>query len=103
MLDAMTMSQYLGRGSVSRGRTTITKRLDMTVSVQPFLHDDYDKEAVIKGIENMQAALANVPNLTWIVPPPNVTASDYVNKLIVTANGRRSNHWMGMSITKQAL
>ena len=97
--DAMTMSQYLGRGSVSRGRTTITKRLDMTVSVQPFLHNDFDKEAVIKGIENLQAALSNVPNLTWIVPPPNVTASDYVNKLIVTANGRRSNHWMGKYTT----
>ncbi|KAJ9156097.1 Carbohydrate-binding module family 1 protein [Pleurostoma richardsiae] len=92
---AMTMSQYLGRGSQSRGRTTITKSLNMVVSTQPFLHNDFDKEAIIKGIENLQATLSNIPNLTWVNPPPGVSAADYVNKLVVTANGRRSNHWMG--------
>lgn len=89
------MSQYLGRGQVSRGRTTISKTLDMVVSTQPFFHDEGDKEAVIKGIENMQAALANIEGLQWIQPAANQTAADYVNSLLVTANARRSNHWMG--------
>lgn len=92
---AMTMSQYLGRGSQSRGRTTITKTLNMAVTTQPFLHNDGDKEVVIKGIEHMQASLAGVQGLQWVHPAPNQTATDYVNSLLVTANGRRSNHWMG--------
>lgn len=94
--DAMTISQYLGRGQVSRGRATISKTLDMVVSTQPFFHNDGDKEAVIKGIENLQAALSGVEGLEWIQPPANQTAEDYVNSLLVTANARTSNHWMGM-------
>ncbi|KAJ4396268.1 hypothetical protein N0V93_000487 [Gnomoniopsis smithogilvyi] len=92
---AMTMSQYLGRGQVSRGRATITSGLSMSVSTQPFFHDDGDKEAVIQGIKNLQTALANVTGLQWIRPAPNQTAEDYVDSLLVTANGRRANHWMG--------
>lgn len=89
------MSQYLGRGQVSRGRTTITSGLSMSVSTQPFFHDDGDKEAVIQGIKNLQAALANVTDLVWVRPEPEQTAEDYVDSLLVTANGRRANHWMG--------
>ncbi len=77
----MTMSQYLGRGTVSRGRMTITRRLDTFVALPPYLHDDLDKDAVIKGIESLQEALKNVPNLTWITPPPNMTVTDYVNSV----------------------
>jgi len=79
----MIMSQYLGRGSVSRGRMTITRRLDTFVSLPPYLHDDLDKEVVIKGLENLQEALKNVPNLTWITPPANQTAAQYVNSVRV--------------------
>lgn len=96
----MTMSQYLGRGQVSRGRTTIGADLSMTVSTQPFFHNDGDKEAVIQGIKNMQAALAGVEGLEWIRPLGNQTAEDYVDSLLVTANGRRANHWMGESTAK---
>lgn len=95
-IDAMTMSQYLGRGQVSRGRATITSGLSMSVSTQPFFHNDGDKEAVIQGIKNLQASLAGVKDLEWIRPLGNQTAEDYVNSLLVTANGRRANHWMGM-------
>lgn len=97
--DAMTMSQYLGRGQVSRGRTTITSGLSMSVSTQPFFHNDGDKEAVIQGIKNLQTALANVTGLQWIRPEPGQTAEDYVDSLLVTANGRRANHWMGKWIS----
>lgn len=92
------MSQYLGRGQVSRGRATISSGLSMSVSTQPFFHDDGDKQAVIQGIKNMRAALSSIEGLEWVVPLANQTAEDYVESLLVTANGRRSNHWMGESI-----
>lgn len=75
----MVMSQYLGRGAVSRGRMTITSALNTVVSTLPYLNDDEDVEAVIKGIENLQDALANVEDLVWLSPTANVTARDFVN------------------------
>lgn len=92
---AMTLSQYLGRGVVSRGRMTITPGLATAVSEHPYLHNDGDLEAVIKGIKNVQAALSVIPNLEWVLPPPNGTVESYVNSLIVSPSARRSNHWMG--------
>ncbi len=77
----MTITQYLGTGSVSRGRMTITRRLDTFVSTPPYLHDDFDKEAVVRGIENLLKTLSPVKNLTWIRPAPNVTVADYVNSV----------------------
>ncbi|CAI4217414.1 unnamed protein product [Parascedosporium putredinis] len=67
---AITMSQYLGRGAKSRGRMTIARNLNTAVTTVPYLQDSNDVEAVIKGIENLQAALANVANLTWTYPLP---------------------------------
>jgi len=75
----MMITQYLGTGSVSRGRMVITKQLNTFVSVAPYLHDDFDKEAVIRGIENIQKVLKNVANLTWITPTPNITVTQFVN------------------------
>ncbi len=77
----MTMSQYLGRGVVSRGRMTINQLLSTEVSLHPYLHNDFDKEAVIVGIKNIKAALSNIPNLTWIQPTANTTVEDFVNKV----------------------
>lgn len=81
MKASMTITQYLGTGSVSRGRMTITKQLNTRVSTPPYLHDDFDKEAVVRGIENLIANLSPIKNLTWIRPAPNVTAADYVNSV----------------------
>ena len=75
------MSQYLGRGSQSRGRMTITPRLDTVVSTPPYLHNEGDKQAVIDGIKNLQQALSKIDGLKWIVPSPNVTVEDFVNKV----------------------
>lgn len=72
------MSQYLGRGAVSRGRMTITSSLTTEVSEAPYLRDENDVEAVIKGIENLQAALSSVEGLEWAQPPANVTAREFV-------------------------
>jgi cellobiose dehydrogenase (acceptor) len=79
--DAMTLSQYLGRGVVSRGRMTITNTLETQVFLHPYLHDDFDKEAVIQGIKNVQAALNVIPNLTWVLPPPGTTVENFVNNV----------------------
>ncbi|KAF2841371.1 carbohydrate-binding module family 1 protein [Patellaria atrata CBS 101060] len=93
----MTISQYLGRGSTSRGRLTITPRLSMVVSDAPYLKTAGDKAAVIQGVANIQAALSKFPNLTFVYPAPNQTAEAYVNSIEVSSAKRRSNHWIGTS------
>ncbi len=75
---------------------TITRRLDTFVTLAPYLHDDFDKEAVIRGIENIQTTLSSIQNLTWITPTPNITVAAFVNSLPVTAAKRRANHWLGL-------
>lgn len=95
--DAMTMSQYLGRGATSRGRTTITDDLDMVVSTLPYLRDDEDVQAVIQGIKNLQEALGTVSNLTWTYPPPDQSVEDFVSSMVVAYANRRANHWIGRS------
>ncbi|KAI7785464.1 carbohydrate-binding module family 1 protein [Diaporthe eres] len=92
---AMTMSQYLGRGAVSRGRTTITSGLSMVVSTLPYLQDKNDVAAVIQGIKNLQASLKSVANLTWTYPDPSTSVEDFVNNMVVSYSNRRSNHWIG--------
>ena len=77
----MTLSQYLGRGSKSRGRMTITEGLDTVVSTLPWLHDQYDVEAIIQGIKNLQASLSSVKNLTWTYPNSTTTVEDFVNNV----------------------
>ena len=75
----MTLSQYLGRGVVSRGRMTITPGLDTNVFEHPYLHNAVDKEVVIQGIKNLQATLGVIPNITWVLPPANITVDAWVN------------------------
>ncbi|KAI0478626.1 fungal cellulose binding domain-containing protein [Xylariaceae sp. FL0804] len=94
---AMTMSQYLGRGSTSRGRMTITEDLTTVVSTLPYLHDPNDVQAVIQGIINLQNSLKTVANLTWTYPADNTTVEDFVNNMLVSYTNRRSNHWIGTS------
>ncbi|KAH6849701.1 hypothetical protein B0I37DRAFT_94521 [Chaetomium sp. MPI-CAGE-AT-0009] len=93
--QAMTISQYLGRGATSRGRMTITPALTTVVSDVPYLKDPNDKEAVIQGIINMKAALNTIPGLTWTFPNASISARDYVNNMVVSTSNRRANHWMG--------
>ncbi|KAK4208393.1 cellobiose dehydrogenase [Rhypophila decipiens] len=94
-LNAMTLSQYLGRGVVSRGRMTITPGLDTNVFEHPYLHNAVDKEVVIQGIKNLVATLSVIPNITFVLPPANRTIDDWVNGMIVSPSNRRANHWMG--------
>ncbi|WYZ41414.1 hypothetical protein EsH8_V_000309 [Colletotrichum jinshuiense] len=91
----ITISQYLGRGATSRGRMTIQANLGTVVSTVPYLRDQNDVEAVIKGIENVQAALKNVPNLVWTFPAAGTSVRDFVNNMLVSYSNRRANHWIG--------
>lgn len=75
----MTLSQYLGRGQTSRGRATIKSDLTMTVSTVPWGHDPNDALAVIKGVENLVAALSKIPGLTILKPPADQSIADWVN------------------------
>ncbi|PNS21142.1 Cellobiose dehydrogenase [Sphaceloma murrayae] len=91
----MTISQYLGRGSTSRGRLTITPGLSMAVSDPPFLKTDEDVAAVVQGIKNLRAALAQTPGVELIYPASNLTAEQFVENYPVTVGSRSANHWMG--------
>ncbi|KAF1994840.1 hypothetical protein P154DRAFT_475260 [Amniculicola lignicola CBS 123094] len=94
-LTSMTISQYLGRGSTSRGALSINGALNMFVSKAPYLQTKADLDAVITGITNIHAALSKFPDLVYEVPSANQTITDYVKSLPLTAGARRANHWIG--------
>jgi cellobiose dehydrogenase (acceptor) len=75
--NSMTLSLYLGRGSVSRGLTTIGKALNMVLQTIPY-GDPNDLTAVGWAIDNMVSALSTIPNITWNLPPPGVSGADYL-------------------------
>lgn len=74
---------------------TITPGLNTEVSRHPYLWDDGDVEAVVRGLETLQRSLANVPNLEWVHPAPGMTARQYVDAYFISTSGRRANHWIG--------
>lgn len=78
--NTMTLSLYLGRGQISRGRTTIGKGLNMVVSTLPY-GDVNDLASVAIAIDNMKAALSTVQNITLLLPPANVTGADYLKSV----------------------
>ena len=77
----MTITQYLGTGSQSRGRLTINRLLNMQASTPPYLRDAGDRAAVVAGLARVQDYFAKVPDLTWIRPGPNETAAHYVDSV----------------------
>jgi cellobiose dehydrogenase (acceptor) len=77
----MTITQYLGMGTTSRGRMGITPSLTTRVMTPPYLRDPYDKDAVIEGIEYVRGVLSNIQNLTWVVPRANQTTAAFVNSV----------------------
>ncbi|EHL03777.1 putative Cellobiose dehydrogenase [Glarea lozoyensis 74030] len=94
---SMTLSLYLGRGEVSKGRTTIQKGLNMLVSTIPY-GDPNDLAACAQAIDNMVAILSKVPGLTWNLPAPGVSGADYLKSVELSyanVGSRRANHWMG--------
>ncbi|KAK5119901.1 hypothetical protein LTR85_007227 [Meristemomyces frigidus] len=92
---AMVISQYLGRGATSRGRTTINGGLDMTVSTVPYLNNKYDLAAVAAGIESLKTSLATDPAIKIVFPAANVSTTDFLATYPLTTGDRSANHWMG--------
>ena len=92
---AMTISQYLGRGSVGRGRTTITKALDMTVSKVPYLQNQHDIDAVASGIQTLFDSLKTDPSIEVVFPSKNQTIQQFLAAYPLTTGSRSANHWMG--------
>ncbi|KAN0105813.1 cellobiose dehydrogenase protein [Hyaloscypha variabilis] len=95
--NSMTLSLYLGRGTVSRGRTSIQKGLNMIVSEIPY-GDPNDLAVVATAIDNMVNALKNTPNITWNLPANGTSGADYLKTVPLTyanVGARRANHWMG--------
>lgn len=77
----MTITQYLGTGTVSRGRVEIMGNMNTHVATPPYLRNQYDKEAVIQGIEYIRGVLSQVQNLTWVAPSVNQTTTAFVNSV----------------------
>lgn len=92
---SMTISQYLGRGSTSRGALSINGALGMVVSKAPYLQNEADTSAVIAGIKSMMASIKKNPLVEFQVPSANQTVEQYVASLPKTAAARRANHWIG--------
>ncbi|KAM7182813.1 cellobiose dehydrogenase [Rhypophila sp. PSN 637] len=92
---SMTLTQYLGTGSVSRGRLTINNQLKTIVSQSPYLNDANDKAAVIQGVQNLRDALSKVSGLTWVRPTASQTSTAFVNSIPSNPGSRNSNHWIG--------
>lgn len=92
---SMTLSNYLGRGSTSRGAASINGALTMVVSKSPYLNDQKDTDAVIASLKSMVKALSKNPKIEMQVPPAGTTIEDYVASLPKTPAARRANHWIG--------
>jgi cellobiose dehydrogenase (acceptor) len=91
----LTISQYLGRGTTSRGALSINGALNIVVSKSPYLQNDGDTSAVIAGIKSMIAAIKKNPTIEFQVPSANQTVEQYVASLPKTPAARRANHWIG--------
>jgi cellobiose dehydrogenase (acceptor) len=93
---AMVISQYLGRGAVSRGRMTISQALTTVVSTVPYLRNNNDLEAVIKSLENVASTLTSkVKNLKIEWPAAGTSIREHVMNMPVDTGTRRANHWIG--------
>lgn len=77
----MTVTNYLGTGSVSRGRLTINNQLKTIVSKSPYLNSAADKAAVVQSIENFRTAMKGVSGLTWVRPTTSQSTSAFVDSV----------------------
>ncbi|KAI8933358.1 hypothetical protein NX059_009977 [Plenodomus lindquistii] len=91
----LTISQYLGHGSTSRGALSINGALGIYVSKAPYLQNDADTGVVIAGIKSMMKAIQKNPAIEFQVPPAGTTVEEYVASLPKTPAARRANHWIG--------
>lgn len=93
--QSMTISQYLGRGKVSKGRTTITAGLNMVVSDLPYINNDGDLAAIKTGLQSLIDSLATDKRIKVVAPAANTSIDDYLASYPITTGARSANHWMG--------
>jgi cellobiose dehydrogenase (acceptor) len=91
--NGITMTQYLGRGSTSRGRTTITSSLSMTVSTVPYFTDSNDLAAAKSSMQTMLNLLATNNTITQAYPDNSTTVDSFFASYPVTTGSRSANHW----------
>ncbi|KAH7349010.1 cellobiose dehydrogenase-like protein [Pyrenochaeta sp. MPI-SDFR-AT-0127] len=91
----LTISQYLGHGSTSRGALSINGALGVYVSKSPYLATQADTDVVIAGIKSMIKAIKRNPLIEFQVPSNTTTVEAYVASLPKTPSARRANHWIG--------
>jgi cellobiose dehydrogenase (acceptor) len=84
----MTITQYLGTGTLSRGRMTITKQLNTVVSTPPYLRDSHDREAVVMGLNSLRNSLKGVSNLGWISPRQDAATDQFVDSVSESPHAR---------------
>jgi cellobiose dehydrogenase (acceptor) len=80
----LTISQYLGHGSTSRGALSINGALSIFVSKAPYLQNEADTGVVIAGIKSMMKAIQKNPAIEFQVPPSNTTVEAYVASVSVS-------------------
>ena len=74
----LTISNYLGRGSTSRGVASINGALAMTVSTAPYLRNQADTDAVVASLKSLIKAIKRNPQIEFQVPAPGTTVEEYV-------------------------
>jgi cellobiose dehydrogenase (acceptor) len=80
----LTISQYLGHGSTSRGALSINGALSIFVSKPPYLQNEADTGVVIAGIKSMMKAIQKNPAIEFQVPPAGTTVEAYVASVSVS-------------------
>jgi cellobiose dehydrogenase (acceptor) len=74
----LTISNYLGRGSVGRGALSINGALNMQVTTSPYLAAQADTDAVVASLKSMIKAIQKNPAIEVTVPPAGTTIEAYV-------------------------
>ncbi|KAK5653628.1 hypothetical protein OQA88_8658 [Cercophora sp. LCS_1] len=92
---SMTLTNYLGTGSVSRGKLTINSQLRTTVSQSPYLNNAADKAAVVASIQSLRDSLSKVSGIQWVRPTTSQATDAFVNSIPANPGSRNSNHWIG--------
>jgi len=90
--NLLTLSQYLGTGMTSRGRLGISSTLTTSIITPPYLKNEGDIQAVIKGLNSLMVAAKKISGVTFLFPSPDQTAEDYVRSY---GGGQGANHWLG--------
>ncbi|KAF8423424.1 cellobiose dehydrogenase, partial [Tirmania nivea] len=66
--------------------------LTTSVITPPYLKNEGDIQAVIKGLNSLMVAAKKISGVTFLFPSPTQTAEDYVRSY---GGGQGANHWLG--------